>query len=256
MKLTNMFFILVIFISIDPISSKSAEVIVIPKNPIILDSNYQAKESQSLIMSASLRTVDFRRYAVQGLKLENFFSLKDNDSIDLYRLRNFSVIVDGIEINTIDSLTPESNFLSANLSFALGSLLEIRAKFPDGAIGTLKIKIKIYFQKFEQPVYEQFEFIQTVYAGIELETTSISNLEFNKIRLYRDIHDDKIIILKDIPLNTILRVYDLKGSLVYENKRTNIVEEIDFKKLSDGFYIITVRDDTNYEINFYRKVVI
>lgn len=252
MKTTHMLLITAVAVVINLSSAFGAEVIVNYKNPIVLDTNYQTQEDQSLIMDVELSTQSLRTYSVQGIKIQDATPnqlVKDGSLISLYDLRFFSVLVNGKEINTRDSLTPDDQFIGANFIFAAGSFLQIKAKFPDGVKGILKIKIKLYFQEFEKPVYEHFEFIQNIYAGVQPETTSSTNWELDKIIMCQNMAD-RVITLKNFPMGNTLKVYNLQGILIYESKEAKLEESINFKKLPKGIFIISIGD------TIYKKIAI
>lgn len=226
------------------------------QNPIVLDSGYGGHEGH-LIMSIGLSTNDRTTWFFQGFKIEDVEKTsliepgdQDSSFFSIYDLKELKFYVNGIPTGERDSIIPGQNLISQGAFFAAGTHFEVKARFPENKNGVLRMKIMLSFRKSQVLEYEKYEYVQTVYRGIkpDTSTSSVFDLKLSQIIMCQNM-DERTIVLKNFPVGETLRVYDPKGSLIYESIAGKIEETIDFENLPINTYYIKIGDA------FYKKVI-
>ncbi len=110
----------------------------------------------------------------------------------------------------------------------------------EAAISTLENDSMVLSQGFHQPFYRITAIKETFLHGtvsvFPNPTTSILNVKFENL------------VLKDI----VVSLYDAEGKIISTARVDNAISQMDLSNLPNGYYILTVMDNVNQNINSYK----
>ncbi len=85
---------------------------------------------------------------------------------------------------------------------------------------------------------------QSALLALTLNTLSINDKIFNKLRIYPNPTDD-VLTISGLPINSRLKIFSFEGKEILEIKKIDQINHIDLSNFKSGFYLLFVENGMN-----------